>query len=59
MKSETDRVREMIENMAKGKETGRRLKFDRVNKRFGFESVFDDPDDTIRITPEDMKFYVL
>ena len=57
MKSEKDRIREMMANMAKGKETGRKLKYDRVNKRFGFESASDDPDETIRITPQDTKFY--
>jgi hypothetical protein len=58
MKTEKDRIREILANMAMGKETGRRIKYDRVNKALGFESAYDDPDDTIRITPEDTKFYV-
>ena len=48
-------------NMAKGKEAGKKMKYDKTRKTINVESPFEysDPDDTIRITPEDTNFYVL
>lgn len=56
MVSEQDRIRKMILNMAKGKEAGQKLVYDAVNKTIKPVSKFTDPDNTIKITPEDTKF---
>jgi molybdopterin/thiamine biosynthesis adenylyltransferase len=60
MNTERDRVREIMINMAKGKETGKKIKYDKTRKTINVESPFDysDPDEKINITPEDTKFYV-
>ena len=59
MNTERDRVKEMMANMAKGKEAGRKIKYDKTRKTVNVESPFEysDPDEKIIITPEDTKFY--
>jgi len=56
MGTERERIRETIINMAKGKEAGQKLLYDRDSKSIRPESNTTDPDNTISITPEDNIF---
>jgi molybdopterin/thiamine biosynthesis adenylyltransferase len=54
--TETERVLEMIENFEKGQDRGRGLVIDKKSKKFREASPYDDPDQVIKVTPEDTRF---
>ena len=53
MGKEQERVRQIIENMARGDDAGDKLVYDRVTKTFRPSSSLRDPDRATEITPED------
>jgi hypothetical protein len=56
MEREQDRVERVITEMAKGKDMGDKLGYDRRTKTFRLKSKVD-PDACTEVTPEDNIFY--
>ena len=57
MGREEDRIRQIIEDMARGEDLGDKLGYDRVTKTVRPISPFHDPDWATEITPEDATLY--
>ena len=57
VRSEEARVRQIIENMARGDDAGDKLVYDRVTKTFRPSSSLRDPDRATEITPEDADLF--
>ena len=51
---ESQALNQMRSDLNQGDEIGQKLVYDRDSKTLRDESPFDDPDSTIRVTPEDM-----
>jgi len=58
MGSEQDRIRRIMEDMARGKDIGNKLVYDRNAKTVKPVSKYQDPDDTIKISPSDADLFV-
>jgi hypothetical protein len=50
---EEDRIREIIKSMAKGDDIGHKLAYDQRTKTIRPVSIYQDPDQSPEITPED------
>ena len=56
MEKEEDRIRSIMENMARGKDIGDKLIYDRRTKTVRPVSKRRDPDGAMQFTPEDLGF---
>jgi hypothetical protein len=57
MGREEDRIRKIMEDMAKGKDIGNKLIYDRRTKRVRPVSKYQDPDGATQITPSDADLF--
>jgi len=59
MGTEQDRVRQTLEDMARGRDIGHELRYNETTKKLRPASWFHDLDGEMEVTPEDFTFFSL
>ena len=57
MSSEITTLRQLISDLDKGRNIGKKLVYDRDSKTLREASIFEDPDSTINVTAQDMDVF--